>query len=218
MNTKIRLSRKPLTTALWTLLVAAMALLLSVGAAMMYSSGSLAGILDQYHTSIAVRTDRATYAFEEEEGVRWQFEDKSLAQTDIDQLLALYALLYQGSQRKNLGIMRSLGASPKLAAKYLFGSGMTVAGVGIAVGTLLAGSVLRAVQAELFRQSFGMEISKYSNAVLSDNAIHEMVARSQLPLWVILAIGAVQLAVFALILKYQAERTSRCAPRDLLSK
>lgn len=133
-------------------------------------------------------------------------------------LLVLYALLYQGAQRKNLGIMRSLGASPKLAGKYLFGSGMTVAGVGIGVGTLLAGSVLGAVQAELFRQSFGMEISKYSNAVLSDDAIHEMVAGSQLPLWVILAIGAAQLALFALVLKLQADRMSKRAPRDLLSK
>ena len=133
-------------------------------------------------------------------------------------LLALYALLYQGYQRQNLGIMRSLGASPKLAGKYLFGSGMTVAGIGIVVGTLLAGSVLGAVQAELFRHSFGMEISKYSNAVLSDDAIHEMVAGSQLPLWVILAIGAAQLAVFALVLKLQADRMSRRAPRELLSK
>ena len=133
-------------------------------------------------------------------------------------LLALYALLYQGYQRQNLGIMRSLGASPKLAGRYLFGSGMTVAGIGIAVGTLLAGSVLGAVQAELFRHSFGMEISKYSNAVLSDDAIHEMVAGSQLPLWVILAIGAGQLAVFALVLKLQADRMSRRAPRELLSK
>ena len=133
-------------------------------------------------------------------------------------LLALYALLYQGYQRQNLGIMRSLGASPKLAGRYLFGSGMTVAGIGIAVGTLLAGSVLGAVQAELFRHSFGMEISKYSNAVLSDDAIHEMVAGSQLPLWVILAIGAAQLAVFALVLKLQADRMSRRAPRELLSK
>ena len=89
MNTKIRLTRKPLTTALWTILVAAMALLLSVGAAMMYSSGSLARILDKYHTSIAVRTDRATYANEEEEGVRWQFEDKALTQSDVDQLMAM---------------------------------------------------------------------------------------------------------------------------------
>ena len=58
MDIKIRLTRKPLTTALWTILTAAMALLLSVGAAMMYSSGSLVDILDGYHTSIAVRTDR----------------------------------------------------------------------------------------------------------------------------------------------------------------
>ena len=63
-----------------------------------------------------------------------------------------------------------------------------------------------------------MEISKYSNAVLSDDAIHEMVAGSQLPLWVILAIGAGQLAVFALVLKLQADRMSRRAPRELLSK
>ena len=58
MDIKIRLTRKPMTTALWVLLTAAMALLLSVGAAMLYSSGSLSGILDGYHTSIAVRTDR----------------------------------------------------------------------------------------------------------------------------------------------------------------
>ena len=89
MNTKIRLTRKPLTTALWAILTAAMALLLSVGAAMMYSSGSLAGILDKYHTSIAVRTDRATYSIEVENGARWEFEDKSLTQSDVDQLLAL---------------------------------------------------------------------------------------------------------------------------------
>lgn len=133
-------------------------------------------------------------------------------------LLALYALLYQGHQRQNVGIMRSLGASPKQACKYLFGSGMTVGGIGIAVGTALAGSVLGAVQAELFRHSFGMEISKYSNAVLSQGAIDLMLSQSQLPLWVILAIGASQAALFALLLWLQASRMSRRAPRDLLSK
>ena len=58
MDIRIRLTRKPVTTALWVILTAAMALLLSVGAAMLYSSGSLTSILDGYHTSIAVRTDR----------------------------------------------------------------------------------------------------------------------------------------------------------------
>ena len=58
MDINIRLTRKPMTTALWVILTAAMALLVSVGAAMLYSSGSLTSILDGYHTSIAVRTDR----------------------------------------------------------------------------------------------------------------------------------------------------------------
>lgn len=132
-------------------------------------------------------------------------------------LLALYALLYQGRQRQNIGIMRSLGATPKQARKYLFGSGMTVGGIGIALGTALAGSVLGAVQAELFRHSFGMEISKYSNAVLSQEAIDLMVTQSQLPMWVILGIAAAQAVLFALVLGFQADRMSKGAPRDLLS-
>ncbi len=133
-------------------------------------------------------------------------------------LLALYALLYQGTQRQNIGIMRSLGASPKLACGYLFQSGMAVAGIGIIIGTALAGSVLGSVQSALFRHSFGMEISKYSNAVLSQEAIDLMVSQSQLPLWVILAIGAAQAALFALVLHHQAKQLSRLGPRTLLTK
>ena len=46
MDIRIRLTRKPVTTALWVILTAAMALLLSVGAAMLYYSGSLTSIQD----------------------------------------------------------------------------------------------------------------------------------------------------------------------------
>ena len=60
MDIRIRLTRKPVTTALWVIFPAAMALLLSVGAAMLYSSGSLTSILDGYHPSIAVRLDPNT--------------------------------------------------------------------------------------------------------------------------------------------------------------
>ena len=133
-------------------------------------------------------------------------------------LLALYTLLYQGAQRKNLGVMRSLGASPKLARKYLFESGMTVSAIGVVIGTLLAAAVMDTVQGQLFLQTFGTEISEYSNAILSQDAIDQMVMGSQLPLWVILAIGAAQLTLFALALWGQAERMSKHAPRDLLSK
>ena len=89
MDTKIRLTRKPMTTVLWVILTAAMALLLSVGAALLYSSGSLAGILDKYHTSIATRTDRAVYANETEDGVWRSYEKKWFYQSHIDQLEAM---------------------------------------------------------------------------------------------------------------------------------
>lgn len=133
-------------------------------------------------------------------------------------LLALYVLLYQGYQRKNLGIMRSLGASPKVARNYLWGSGMTVAAVGIVIGTVLAGSVLGVVQDRLFLHSFGMEVSKYSNAVLSQDAIDLMLTQSQLPIWVVLGIAGVQIGLFTLILWLQARSLSRLSPRALLSK
>ena len=114
--------------------------------------------------------------------------------------------------------MRSLGASPKVARNYLLGSGMAVAVTGIAIGTALAGSVLGLVQDRLFLHSFGMEVSKYSNAVLSQDAIDLMVTQSQLPLWVVLAIAGAQMGVFALVLWLQARGLARRSPRALLSK
>ena len=87
MDIRKRLTRKPMTTAVWVLLVMTMAVLLSVGAAMMYSSAGLAEILDGYHTSIAVRTDRGRW----EEKVEWsngeilsmmKYADKSFTEED----------------------------------------------------------------------------------------------------------------------------------------
>ena len=106
MDIKIRLTRKPLTTALWVILTAAMALLLSVGAAMMYSSGSLVDILDGYHTSIAVRTDRTNSERETvlPNGVLFSgivYEDKSFATKEdaID-----YAMKVMNMSTEKIGI------------------------------------------------------------------------------------------------------------------
>jgi len=56
MNTKIRLTRKPLTTALWVVVLTAMAMLLGIGANLLHSADSLLGIIDEHHTTIAVHT------------------------------------------------------------------------------------------------------------------------------------------------------------------
>ena len=133
-------------------------------------------------------------------------------------LLALYVLLYQGGQRQNLGIMRSLGTSPRTVRSYLFGSGMTAAAIGVTLGTVVTGAVMNVVQNKLFETTFGIAINEYSNAVLSQDAINQMVAGSQLPIWAILAIAAGQLLVFAAVLWFQAGSLSKKSPRALLSK
>ena len=56
MNMKIRLFRKPVTTAAWLAVLMSMALLLGIGANMLHSARSLLDTIDQHHTTIAVQT------------------------------------------------------------------------------------------------------------------------------------------------------------------
>lgn len=65
MDIKTRLTRKPVTTALWVILVTAMALLLGIGANLLHSADSLLAILDSQHTTIAVQTSQ--WGIKEEE-------------------------------------------------------------------------------------------------------------------------------------------------------
>ena len=132
-------------------------------------------------------------------------------------LLALFVLLYQGAQRKNLGIMRSLGASPKTAGDYLWKSGLTVATVGIAIGTVVSLAVIRVVQSRLLENAVAELPSKYSLGTLSDDAVRVMTQESQLPIWLLLLLAAAQIVLFALALRLQARNTARKNPRNLLS-
>ena len=133
-------------------------------------------------------------------------------------LLALFVLLYQGSQRKNLGIMRALGASPRIARNYLWGSGTAVAAIGITVGTAVGAAVMGRVQSWLLADAIAVMPSKYSSGALSDEAVRVMVRESQLPIWLLLLLALGQVAVFALVLWLHAGQTARKSPRSLLSK
>lgn len=133
-------------------------------------------------------------------------------------LLALYLLLYQGKQRRNVGIMRSLGAAPREARRYLFGSGMAVAGIGIAIGTAVTAAVMDAVQSRLLGAAFASEGSRYSVGVLTTDAISDMIAQSQLPVWLLLVLMLGELAVFALVLRLHAGRVCSKEPRALTTK
>ena len=133
-------------------------------------------------------------------------------------LMALFVLLYQGSQRQNLGIMRALGASPRTAQRYLWGSGTTVAALGISIGTALSAAVMNRVQSWLLADAIAVMPSRYSIGVLSDEAVRVMVRESQLPVWLLLVLALTQMALFGLVLLLHARQMARRSPRSLLSK
>ena len=133
-------------------------------------------------------------------------------------LMMLYLLLYQGSQRKNLGIMRSLGASPKVAGDYLWKSGLTVAAIGIAVGTAASLAVIQFTQSKLLQNAVAQLPGKYSVGGLTDEAVQLMAQESQLPVWLLLLLALAQMVLFGLVLLLHARQMARKSPRSLLSK
>ena len=133
-------------------------------------------------------------------------------------LLGVYVLLYQDRQRRNVGIMRSLGAGPKEAAQYLFGSGMAVAAIGTVLGTTLSAAVMGVAQSRLLETTMAELPSKYSASALTDEALCQMTVQSQLPVWLLLVLMLGELAVFALVLRLHAGRVCSKEPRALTTK
>lgn len=130
-------------------------------------------------------------------------------------LLVLYLLLYQGTQRRNLGIMRSLGANPRQTRNYIFVSGMSLAAIGICVGTFLAAIVVENVQMRLLETAFkDAELT----ATLNESTLATIAASGQLPWWVLVIIATAQLSLFALTLWFQAFIMSKKSPRMLMGK
>ena len=133
-------------------------------------------------------------------------------------LLTLYVLLYQNKERNNLGILRSLGGTPKQGRRYLFGSGFILAAVGIAIGTLGSSFVTRLVSRQLaeFMVSEGTMQTMSGGMELGTEAIAEILAQASLPISTLLTLSAAQLAVIAIFLWLHAAVISRQTPRKLM--
>lgn len=133
-------------------------------------------------------------------------------------LLAVYILLYQSRQKRNLGIMRSVGAKPGQARRYLFASGAVPAAVGITVGTLLSGTVAKLVEDKLVTLTLAQaQSSAHSGAAAMDTSqLAAMLAESTIPLPALLVLAAIQIAVVALFLWLHAAYLSRKNTRTLL--
>lgn len=133
-------------------------------------------------------------------------------------LLAVYILLYQSRQRRNLGIMRSVGAKPGQARRYLFASGAAPAAVGITVGTLLSGTVAKLVEDKLVTLTLKQaQSSAHSGAMAMDTRqLSAMLAESTIPLSALLVLAVLQIAVVVVLLWLHAAYLSRKNTRTLL--
>lgn len=131
--------------------------------------------------------------------------------------ILLLLTMYQRAQKRTLGIMRSLGAKPRQAAWYLFGSGAVVCGLGVAVGGVLSEVALRIIQSRILedmlaaidRSAHGGEL------VVSEEALAQIVYAGSPSLWQsLLFFGGQSLLILAL-LWIQAWRLSNMSPRKL---
>lgn len=134
-------------------------------------------------------------------------------------LLALYLVLYQNAERHNLGIMRSLGATPGQCTSYLFGSGFALAAAGIFLGTLLSSQATRMVSGTLaeFMVSADAMLNMSSGQALGSELLADILSRSTLPMSTLLLLTAAQLAVMAAALYLHARAAASNGPRKLLA-
>lgn len=128
-------------------------------------------------------------------------------------LLALFVLLYQGLQQRNLGTMRSLGASAGTARRYLFGSGFVLAVVGVILGTAASGWLFGLVHQRMLATNEAVMILHSGGLVLDVGA---MVTEGRIPASLLLILSAVQVGIFALVLWIQAALLAKQPPRKLM--
>ena len=133
-------------------------------------------------------------------------------------LLTLYVLLYQNKERNNLGILRSVGGTPKQGRRYLFSSGFVLAAVGIAIGTLGSSFVTRLVSDQLaeFMVSEGTMQTMSGGMELGADTMAGILSQASLPISTQLTLAAVQLAIIAIFLWLHAAIISRQTPRKLM--
>ena len=130
----------------------------------------------------------------------------------------LYLLMYQNSQRANVGIMRSLGASRREATGYLFRSGALVAAIGVALGAVVSAVALQVIQRAIYSDAVAqVDRSVFSaGKVISEGDLWQMVRSSGLPVPMLLALALAQLLILAAILRLHAGFTAGRTPRKLM--
>lgn len=132
-------------------------------------------------------------------------------------LILLYLLLFQNAQRRNLGIMRSVGARPSQARRYLFTSGLLVAGIAVILGSIGSFLLMDVVQEKMASLIVTPDPgSIYSTTQLTGDTLSQMLSETQMPVQSLITLALLQLGIIALLLWLHAALLSRKKPRKLL--
>lgn len=133
-------------------------------------------------------------------------------------LLLLYILLYQSREKRNLGIMRSVGADPAQARRYLFLSGFAPAILGISIGTVASGTVAKLVQDKLITLTLTQaQSSAHSGGIKLDNTIlTQMLGQSEISAVGLAILGIAQIVIIAALLWLHAALLAKQNTRKLL--
>ena len=134
-------------------------------------------------------------------------------------IVLFYLVLYQGGERRNLGIMISVGAGKGRAMRYLAGSGLVLAAVSTGLGLALSGVVDRAVLdlvlSVSMKQASATAMSSASQ--LDTQLIVEGLTQGSAASWQGAALLAgLSLVVVVLVMLFQAWHLSRQRPRKLM--
>ncbi len=133
-------------------------------------------------------------------------------------ILALYVLLYQNLQKKNLGAMRSLGAGIQPSRRYLFLSGFMLAVLGVVIGTTVGAVLLNMIQDKVLLAPItdAMMNEHSGGQALTVEDLTGMLRQNGLSVPQLLLMGLIQTGVIGAVLWIHAALLSRQNPRKLL--
>lgn len=133
-------------------------------------------------------------------------------------LFLMYLLLYQAPERKDLGIMRSVGASKSAVRRYLFFGGFILVIAGFMIGTAVSAAVSNAVRGKLIDLTLKQASSSLhsAKAAWDEGSLRGMLLESTLPPAMLALLALFETAFGAAALYIHAAVLARKKPRSLL--
>lgn len=133
-------------------------------------------------------------------------------------LLLLYLLLFQVREKRNLGVMRPVGAQPRQLRRSLFLSGLILAGIGFIIGVCLSSAPTGVVQEKLLSIApADVQTSAHSGGMAINGAsLAAMLDQGRLTPGDMALPGAAQIALAGVCLWLHAAWLSGREPRRLL--